>query len=60
MNPSVLFTSMSVGLAALLAFLPILLALILMAGFRWPSTKAMPLSFLLAALEAFFFWGLSG
>lgn len=53
-------TGMSVGLAALLAFLPILLALILMAGFRWPSTKAMPLSFILAAVEAFLFWGLSG
>lgn len=51
---------MSLGLAALLAFLPILLALILMAGFRWPSTKAMPLSFLLAAVEAYFAWGLSG
>ncbi|MCQ2239345.1 MAG: L-lactate permease [Bacteroidaceae bacterium] len=50
---------MSIGLAALLAFLPILLALILMAGFRWPSTKAMPLSFLLAAAEALIFWKLS-
>lgn len=60
MNTLAVFTTMPVGLAALLAFLPILLALILMAGFRWPSTKAMPLSFLLAALEAFFFWGLSG
>ena len=55
-----IMTEMSVGLAALLAFLPILLALILMAGLRWPSTKAMPLSFLLAAVEALFFWGLSG
>lgn len=50
---------MSIALAALLAFLPILLALILMAGFRWPSTKAMPLSFLLAAAEAIIFWKLS-
>ena len=50
---------MSIALAALLAFLPILLALILMAGFRWPSTKAMPLSFLLAATEALVFWKLS-
>lgn len=52
-------SSMSMGLAALLAFLPILLALILMAGLRWPSTKAMPLSFLLAAAEALLFWGLA-
>lgn len=55
-----MFTSLSLGVAALLAFLPILLALILMAGFRWPSTKAMPLSFLVAVIEAFVFWGLSG
>lgn len=50
--------TMSLGLAALLAFLPILLALILMAGFRWPSTKAMPLSFLVAAVEAVLCWQL--
>lgn len=50
---------MSLGFAALLAFLPILLALILMAGLRWPSTKAMPLSFLLAAAEACIFWDLT-
>lgn len=49
---------MSIALAALFAFLPILLALILMAGLRWPSTKAMPLSFLLAAAEACFIWQL--
>jgi len=60
MNPFTVFTTLPAGFAALLAFLPIFLALILMAGLRWSSTKAMPLSFLLAAVEAFFFWGLSG
>ncbi len=50
--------SMSTGFAALLAFLPILLALVLMAGFRWPSTKAMPLSFLVTAVIALFAWQL--
>lgn len=54
-----MFTELSIGMAALLAFLPILLALILMAGLRWPSTKAMPLSFLLAAVEALIFWNLT-
>lgn len=58
MNFMMITSGMSVGLAATLAFLPILLALVLMAGFRWPSTKAMPLSFLLAAIEACAFWGL--
>ena len=51
-------SSMSIGFAALLAFLPILLALVLMAGFRWPSTKAMPLSFLVTAVIALFAWEL--
>ena len=30
---------MSIGLLAFLAFIPILIALILMAGLRWPSNK---------------------
>lgn len=51
--------SLSTGVAALLAFIPILLALVLMVGFRWPSTKAMPLSFLATALIALFAWKLT-
>lgn len=50
---------MSVELLALFAFIPILVALVLMAGLRWPSTKAMPLAFLTGVLLAFFIWGLS-
>ena len=37
---------MSVGVLALLAVVPILVALVLMVGLRWPSTRAMPLAFL--------------
>ena len=33
---------MSVELLAMVAVLPILVALILMVGMRWPATKAMP------------------
>jgi len=44
---------------AILAFLPILVALVLMVGMRWPSTRAMPLAWLTAAVLAFFVWKLS-
>ncbi len=44
---------------ALLAFIPIFLALVLMAGMRWSSTRAMPLAYLSGVVIAFFFWGLS-
>ncbi len=50
---------MSIGLLALLAFVPILVALILMAGLRWPSTRAMPLSLLSGLILAFLVWGQS-
>ncbi len=49
---------MPISLLALLAFLPILLALILMAGLRWPSTRAMPLAFLVGVVLAATVWGL--
>ncbi len=44
---------------AFLAFLPILLAFILMVILRWSSMKALPLSFLVTALSAYFVWDLS-
>ena len=50
---------MSVGLLALFAVCPILVALILMVGFRWPSTRAMPLAFLTGAALAYFVWKLT-
>lgn len=41
---------------ALLAFLPILVAIILMTVFNWGAKKALPVSWLLAALIASFTW----
>ena len=45
---------MSLGLLAAIAFLPILLALILMVGLRWPATRARPLAWLVTALAGVF------
>ncbi|MCG8582516.1 MAG: L-lactate permease, partial [Bacteroidales bacterium] len=41
---------------AILAFIPILLTIVLMAGFNWGAKKALPLSWLLAVLIALFYW----
>ncbi len=49
---------MSLGVLALVALVPILLALILMVGMRWPATKAMPVAWLSAAVGAVAVWGL--
>ncbi len=49
---------MSVQLLALIAFVPIALALVLMAGLRWPSTRAMPLAWLVCAVAAVTAWKL--
>ncbi|HCB14692.1 MAG TPA: L-lactate permease [Gammaproteobacteria bacterium] len=49
---------MSLGLLALVAFLPIAVALVLMAGLRWPATRAMPLAWLVCVLGALFAWNL--
>jgi lactate permease len=47
---------MSVGFLGILAFIPILVALVLMVGFRWPATRAMPLAWLTAAILAAAVW----
>jgi lactate permease len=47
---------MSVGILALLALVPIALALVLMVGMRWPATKAMPLAWLVTAIFGVLFW----
>ena len=47
---------MSIGILALLAFIPIAVIFILMVGFRWGATKAMPVAFVVAALLAIFIW----
>ncbi len=49
---------MSMELLALAAILPILVALVLMVGLRWPATKAMPIAWLTAAIAAVAVWGL--
>ena len=49
---------LSVGVLALIAAIPILLALVLMVGLRWPAIKAMPVAWLTAALGAILAWGL--
>ncbi|MBQ9406646.1 MAG: L-lactate permease, partial [Desulfovibrio sp.] len=49
---------MSTGMLALLAILPIVVALVLMVGLRWPSTRAMPLAFLTGAVLAIAVWGM--
>jgi lactate permease len=47
---------MSLGVLALLAFVPIAVIFILMVGFRWGATKAMPVAFIVAALLAVLVW----
>ena len=51
---------MSLSMLALLAVLPILAAAIMLVGFRIPAKIAMPVSFLLTVLVAFFVWDISG
>lgn len=47
---------MPLGLLAVVALLPIALALVLMVGMRWPATRAMPLAWLVTALAGIFIW----
>ena len=47
---------MSTGLLALLASVPIIVIFVLMVGFRWPATRAMPVAFVLALLLAMTIW----
>ncbi len=49
---------MSVPMLALMAILPILAALILMVGMRWPATRAMPIAWLIAVVTGMTAWGL--
>jgi len=50
---------MSLAMLALVAVLPILTALVLMVGLRWPATRAMPLSWLVCVIAAISVWKLS-
>jgi lactate permease len=47
---------MSLGILALLALLPIVTVFGLIVLFRWPATRAMPVSFVITCLLAFFIW----
>lgn len=47
---------MSEGILAFLAFVPVLSIFLLMVAFRWPATKAMPVSFVLTLLLVIFVW----
>ncbi len=49
---------MTVPLLALMAILPIVAALVLMVGMRWPATRAMPIAWLIAVLAGIFAWNL--
>ena len=49
---------MSITVLAMVALLPILVALVLMVGMNWPSTRAMPLAFLTCVLGAVGAWNL--
>lgn len=48
---------MSEGILALIAVIPIATIFILMVVFRWPATKAMPVSFVVTLLLVIFVWG---
>lgn len=49
---------MSIAALALVAFLPILTALVLMVSFRWPATKAMPFAWLVACICGLSIWNM--
>lgn len=51
---------MSVGFLALLASLPIVVIFLLMVGFRWPATRAMPVAFGITLLLAWLVWHTPG
>ena len=48
---------MSNGVLAILAFLPIAAIFVLMVGFRWSATRAMPVAFFVALILALAVWG---
>lgn len=49
---------MSLATQALLAFLPILVAAILLIKFRWPASRTMPLIYIMTLGIAVFMWGM--
>ncbi|MDQ0272316.1 L-lactate permease [Cytobacillus purgationiresistens] len=51
---------MSTGMLALLSLLPIIAVAIFLVGLKWPASKAMPISFLVAVALALFVWKVPG
>ncbi|WP_044748245.1 L-lactate permease [Bacillus alveayuensis] len=47
---------MSTGMLAFLSLLPIIVVGIFLVGLRWPASKAMPISYLVAVVLALFVW----
>lgn len=41
---------------AIIAFIPIIVTIIVMAGFNWPAKIALPLAWLITAVVCFFGW----
>lgn len=50
---------MNLGMQALLAFAPILVAAVLLVGLRWPARRAMPVVYLVAVVIALTAWHVS-
>lgn len=50
---------MSESVLAIIAFIPIIVAGVLLVGFNWPAKKAMPIVLALTILIAFSTWGMS-
>ncbi|TLS36213.1 L-lactate permease [Pseudalkalibacillus caeni] len=51
---------MNTGLLALLSLLPIAAVGIFLVGLRWPASKAMPISYIIAIVLALFVWKVPG
>ncbi len=49
---------MSLTTQAILAFLPILVAAVLLVKFRWPARRTMPLIYVMTLMIAVFLWGM--
>ncbi|MTW86956.1 L-lactate permease [Virgibacillus dakarensis] len=47
---------MGTGTLAILALLPIIVVAVFLVGLKWPASKAMPLSYIVAVLLALFVW----
>lgn len=51
---------MSTGMLAILSLLPIIAVAVFLVGLKWPASKAMPISFLVAVALALFVWKVPG